>query len=183
MDYETFGEHQWADTGIFEFMKHLPGEVLRHKDNNFMTPSELVKSYPAMGEIDIHNPISWADIERDLSAWRSNQMQIAALKKIYEMEEEIMKTKDQKLIQDWRKLQTSDHYYYMCTKWFADGDVHKYFNPYDSPYDSYIAFMNIVNDFAVRIDEKKPRWSQQIAENMKRGEEVDKKTSKKGKKS
>jgi alpha-amylase len=170
MDYETFGEHQWADTGIFEFMKHLPHEVLRNKDNNFMTPSELADSYDSKGEIDIHVPISWADIERDLSAWRSNQMQTAALKKIYELENEIITSKDTNLINDWRKLQTSDHYYYMCTKWFADGDVHKYFNPYDSPYDSYIAFMNIVNDFAARIEEKKPKWSEVVMDNIKRGE-------------
>ena len=170
MDYETFGEHQWEDTGIFEFLNHLPGEILRNKDNNFRTPSELIAEYNTFGEIDIHTPISWADIERDLSAWRSNQMQVSALNKIYEIESQIAESKDKKLLEDWRRLQTSDHYYYMCTKWFSDGDVHKYFNPYDSPYDSFIAFMNVVNDFKQRIEEKKPKWSNEVMENIsKRG--------------
>ncbi|MBW2992131.1 glycoside hydrolase family 57 protein [Candidatus Woesearchaeota archaeon] len=168
MDYETFGEHQWEDTGIFDFLRHLPFEILKNRDNNFMTPSELVKNYNTHGEIDIHNPISWADVERDLSAWRGNQMQLSALSKVYEMESEITRTRDRKLLDDWRRMQTSDHYYYMCTKFFADGDVHKYFNPYDSPYDSFIAFMNIINDFKQRIEEKKPKWSEEVMKNMKK---------------
>ncbi len=151
MDYETFGEHQWADTGIFDFMKQLPAELMNHKNIDFRTPSEIAEFKPA-AELDVHNVISWADIERDLSAWMGNSMQQTALKEIYALEKEIRKTKDQNLINVWRKLQTSDHFYYMCTKWFADGDVHKYFNPYDSPYDSYISFMNVMNDFRKRMD-------------------------------
>ncbi len=135
MDYETFGEHQWADTGIFDFLRHLPQELLKHPDNDFKTPSEAIKTYNPVAELDIHNPISWADIERDTSAWDGNDMQ------------------DKKLINDWRNLQTSDHFYYMCTKWFNDGDVHKYFNPYDNPYDAFITFMNILNDINFRLKE------------------------------
>jgi len=168
MDYETIGEHQWADSGIFDFLRLLPAEILRNPDNNFMTPSELVNNYADFGEIDIHMPISWADTERDLSAWRGNKMQLSALRKIYDMEISILNSRDKKLIEDWRRLQTSDHFYYMCTKWFSDGDVHKYFNPYDSPYDSYIAFMNIVNDFNARLEEKKPRWSEQVMMNLQK---------------
>ncbi|MFH1510279.1 MAG: glycoside hydrolase family 57 protein [Candidatus Woesearchaeota archaeon] len=150
MDYETFGEHQWEDTGIFEFMRHLPEAILRHPDNEFKTPSEVIKSYPVVGDLDIHHPISWADIERDTSAWLGNSMQQSAAHHLYCMEEEIKATNDPALIEDWRRLQTSDHFYYMCTKWFNDGDVHKYFNPYDSPYESFIAFMNIINDLRQR---------------------------------
>lgn len=152
MDYETFGEHQWEDTGIFQFLENMPREILKHKDNNFKTPSECVESYEPAGEMDIHNAVSWADAERDLSAWTGNKMQNSAITRLYAFEEEIKKTKNQKLIEEWRKLQTSDNFYYMCTKWFSDGDVHKYFNPYDSPYDSFIIFMNVLEDLKGRME-------------------------------
>jgi len=154
MDYETFGEHQWEDTGIFEFLKALPGEILKNKNNNFVTPSEAVKKYKPVAELDIPHFISWADTERDLSAWLSNPIQNYAAKKLYELEKSVLKTKNSRLIEDWRKLQTSDHFYYMCTKWFADGDVHKYFNPYGSPYEAFISFMNVLNDVQLRVKEK-----------------------------
>jgi alpha-amylase len=150
MDYETFGEHQWEDTGIFDFMRHLPETVLRHPDNNFKTPSEVVDSYQPVGEVDVPHVISWADIERDLSAWVGNAMQSNAIHELYRLEKKIKETADEKIISDWRKLQVSDHFYYMCTKYFADGDVHKYFNPYNSPYDSYINFMNVLGNLNSR---------------------------------
>jgi alpha-amylase len=152
MDYETFGEHQWEDTGIFEFMRSLPEEILKHPDNDFKTPSEVIDSYDAFGELDVHNFISWADLERDLSAWLGNEIQHAAINKVYSLGNKILKTKNEELIDIWRKLQTSDHYYYMCTKWFSDGDVHKYFNPYNSPYDAFISFMNVLHDLELRTD-------------------------------
>ncbi len=152
MDYETFGEHQWKDTGIFEFLKHLPGEILKHPDNKFNTPSELVEMYEPVGVLDVPEFISWADLERDTSAWTGNEMQRAALSYIYELQDAVLKTGDPKIISDWRKLQTSDHFYYMCTKWFSDGDVHKYFNPYDSPYEAFVNFNNILNDLILRIE-------------------------------
>jgi alpha-amylase len=150
MDYETLGEHQWEDTGIFDFLRHLPGEILQHPDNNFKTPSEVAASYEAVGEIDVPHMISWADTERDLSAWLGNAMQSNALHELYRMEKMVKQAEDPQILTDWRKLQTSDHFYYMCTKWFADGDVHKYFNPYDSPYDSYINFMNVLDNLRSR---------------------------------
>ncbi len=152
MDYETFGEHQWEDTGIFNFLKHLPTEILKHPDNNFKTPSEIIESYNHVGECDVPHYISWADLERDLSAWLGNDMQHAAINRIYALGFKVLKTKDKNLIHKWRKLQTSDHFYYMCTKWFSDGDVHKYFSPYDSPYDAFISFMNVLHDLEIRID-------------------------------
>ena len=150
MDYETFGEHQWEDTGIFEFLKYLPREILKHPDNDFKTPSQIAAAYDAVDVIDIPYTISWADIERDLSAWRGNPMQENALTEIYKLEDKVKSTNNKSIIDDWRKLQASDHFYYMCTKYFADGDVHKYFNPYDSPYDSYINFMNILDNLNSR---------------------------------
>jgi len=146
MDYETFGEHQWEDTGIFDFLRHLPEQILRHPDNDFKTPSEVVQSYPPSDTVDVPHLISWADIERDLSAWLGNAMQSNAIRELYKLEKKVKGTGDDKILTDWRKLQASDHFYYMCTKWFADGDVHKYFNPYNSPYDSYINFMNVLNN-------------------------------------
>ena len=150
MDYETFGEHQWVDTGIFDFMRHLPEAVLRHPDNDFRTPSEVVQSYKPVDTVDVPNVISWADTERDLSAWLGNPMQSNAIHELYRLEGKIKQTGDEKIIADWRKLQASDHFYYMCTKYLADGDVHKYFNPYDSPYDSYINFMNVLGNLQNR---------------------------------
>ncbi len=154
MDYETFGEHQWESTGIFDFLRALPREVLSRPDNNFKTPSEVIETYPARGELDVERLVSWADIERDVSAWRSNAMQFSALEHVYSLRDRVLATGDEKLIDDWRKLQTSDHFYYMCTKWFADGDVHTYFNPYESPYEAFISFMNVFNDVKLRVEER-----------------------------
>jgi len=152
IDYETFGEHQWAETGIFDFMRHLPGEVLKNSDNNFMTPSQVIDSFEAVGEVDVPHMISWADTERDLSAWLGNAMQSNALHELYKLEGALKEKGDDALIEDWRKITTSDHFYYMCTKYWADGDVHKYFSPYASPHDAFIAFMNVVDDLGRRVE-------------------------------
>jgi len=162
MDYETFGEHQWEDTGIFSFMEHLPGRVLEHGDNSFLTVTETAQKYPVRAQIDMHNYVSWADIERDLSAWLSNKMQSNALQEIYAIEHQVKATKDAALIDSWKKMTTSDHFYYMCTKWFADGDVHKYFNPYESPYEAYIAFMNCMNDLVIRANTSKQQREEEL---------------------
>ncbi len=153
MDYETFGEHQWEDTGIFNFMKELPSALMK-KGICFKTPGEVSEKEP-VAELDIHAPVSWADLERDLSSWLGNKMQNAAISELYAFEKDIKEMNGRRLMEDWRRLQTSDHFYYMCTKWFSDGDVHKYFNPYDNPYDAYISFMNILNDMAIRIRKSK----------------------------
>lgn len=146
MDYETFGEHQWPETGIFEFLKRLPEDILQHPDFDFKTPSDIIKTYSAKGEYDVHNLSSWADLERDLSAWLGNNLQHDAMERIYALEKNIKATNDSSLIDTWAKLLTSDHFYYMCTKYWNDGDVHKYFSHYNTPYDAYINFMNVVTD-------------------------------------
>lgn len=151
MDFETFGEHQWADTGIFDFVRALPAELLKRPDTTFKTPTETVHAYKAVGEIDVPHVLTWADTERDLSAWMGNDIQRSALEAVYGMERGIIQSGDRKLTETWRRLQTSDHFYYMCTKWFADGDVHKYFNPYETPYDAYISYMNALSDLKERL--------------------------------
>jgi alpha-amylase len=151
MDYETFGEHQPADSGIFDFFRRLPEEILKHPDNDFKTPSEVLEAYPVSGEYDVPHMISWADTERDLSAWLGNAMQSNALHELYRMEADVKAAGSEDLLRDWRRLQASDHFYYMCTKHFADGDVHRYFNPYESPYDSYINFMNVLDNLRGRV--------------------------------
>jgi len=151
MDYETLGEHQWAETGIFEFLNHLPHEVFKCRDNNFKTPSEVIDTYPVSGVYDVPHMISWADTERDLSAWLGNAMQSNALHELYRLEKDVKASGDPNILRDWRIMQTSDHFYYMCVKYFSDGDVHKYFNPYDSPYDSYINFMNALDNLRSRL--------------------------------
>ncbi len=100
---------------------------------------------------DSNDPVSWADVDRDITAWRGNELQYDSLAVIYEMEKGVMKSNDEKLIDDWRKLQTSDHYYYMCTKWSNDGDVHAYFSPYGSPYNAYVNFNNAISDLKWRL--------------------------------
>ncbi len=170
MDYETFGEHQWADTGVFEFLADLPAKIfdIAPGQNHFNTCSEAMDSFEAVGEYDVPHMISWADTERDLSAWLGNAMQSNALTETYKLEQPIKdhwaeamasddpdrKERAGHLLNDWRKLTTSDHFYYMCTKYFADGDVHKYFNPYDSPYDSYINYMNVLDNVRTRMGSK-----------------------------
>jgi alpha-amylase len=151
MDYETFGEHQWADTGIFDFLKHVPGAILATSGNDFLTPSQIVDKFEPVGEIDVPHMTSWADTERDLSAWLGNAMQSNALHELYKLEGAIKEKNDVQLMEDWRRLTTSDHFYYMCTKHWADGDVHKYFSPYESPYDSYINFMNVLDNVQSRV--------------------------------
>ncbi|MFM9995737.1 MAG: glycoside hydrolase family 57 protein [Phycisphaerales bacterium] len=206
MDYETFGEHQWADTGIFDFLAAMPEKVfdVNPGHNHFITPSMAIEQFEPIGEYDAPQFISWADTERDLTAWCGNAMQTNALEELYKLEAAIKQrvadaerpagaersarastpargtgvppvptpstrsrrapsphaadpstpdelTHARHLLEDWRKLTTSDHFYYMCTKWFADGDVHKYFNPYDSPYDSYINFMNVLDNVRTRL--------------------------------
>lgn len=159
MDYETFGEHQWEDTGIFAFLESMPEEILKHPDNGFVTPSEAIAQYRPVGEFDAPNYVSWADVERDLSAWMSNPIQHDALRTIYDLEPLVRECKDPNLLEDWRRLTTSDHFYYMCTKWWADGDVHTYFSPYESPYEAFIAYMNVVEDLKQRAVGAPKRFS------------------------
>ena len=151
MDYETFGEHQWEDTGIFHFLEALPHEVSKNPGIKFMTPSEVARSYDIKDDIDMPSIVTWADTERDLTAWIGNPMQRAAIDAVYALEDSIMLKNDGRIIEDWRKLQTSDHFYYMCTKYANDGDVHQYFSPYESPYDAYIAYMNALSDLKLRV--------------------------------
>ncbi|MBQ5458367.1 MAG: glycoside hydrolase family 57 protein, partial [Bacteroidales bacterium] len=145
MDYETFGEHQWKETGIFDFMRALPEKVFKYSDYQFHTPSEVVAKHNPVGVLNVPYPISWADEERDLTAWLGNELQNEAFENLYKLFERVKELDDPELWRDWLYLQTSDHFYYMCTKWFSDGDVHKYFNPYSSPYEAFINYMNILS--------------------------------------
>jgi alpha-amylase len=156
MDYETFGEHQWKDTGIFEFFEYFVAKWLSNPDNTFYTTSEAIDTHESAGEIDMPHTVTWADTERDLTAWLGNSMQREALRHLYALEDDILRSKDIDLIADWRRLQTSDHVYYMCTKWFTDGDVHAYFSPYDSPYDAFLYFMNALRDVRYRLMQSHP---------------------------
>lgn len=154
MDYETFGEHQWDESGIFNFLEHMPGEWLRHQGNTFMNFSDAIEAFEPRDRIDMPHTVTWADTERDLSAWLGNNMQQSSIHALYGLEQKILASEDLALIEDWRKLQTSDHFYYMCTKWFNDGDIHAYFSPYENPYDAFVAFMNAYHDLRYRLEEK-----------------------------
>lgn len=151
MDFETFGEHQWADTGIFSFFEQFVGEWLGNEDKQFVTVTAAAQSNEAAGELSMPETVTWADSERDLSAWFGNSMQNEAAKYLYALEDDVLRSGDKDLIRDWRYLQSSDHFYYMATKWLTDGDVHTYFSPYDSPYDAFLYYMNAIRDVRWRI--------------------------------
>ena len=152
MDYETFGEHQSATTGIFDFMERLPEAILSNSGFCFATPHELEKTLQPVCAVNAPSPLSWSDEERDLTAWLGNPLQDDAFKSLYDLSNKVKRIKDEELHQDWNYLQTSDNFYYMCTKWLSDGVVHKYFNHYPSPYDAYVNYMNVLTDFADRVE-------------------------------
>lgn len=154
MDYETFGEHQWDESGIFGFLEHLPKEWLKTEGHTFMSVGQAIDSFEPADKIDMPQTVTWADTERDLTAWLGNAMQSTSIRSLYDLQDHIIASNDLALIEDWRKLQTSDHFYYMCTKWFNDGDVHAYFSPYDTPYEAYINFINAYRDLQFRLAEK-----------------------------
>jgi len=157
MDYETFGEHQRASSGIFQFLKYLPEAILTNTDFEFCTPSEVCIKHQPVAPLHVPFAISWADEERDTSAWLGNELQNEAFNKIYSVEQQVKSSNNASLLADFRKLQESDHFYYMCTKFFSDGAVHNYFNPYDTPYEAFINYMNVVSDFLIRVDKLKTK--------------------------
>ena len=151
MDFETFGENVWADTGIFNFIEHLIPQWLSEYDNKFLTVSEACDTAEPADTISMPQIVTWADTERDLSAWRSNAMQDEALTLLYNLRDDILASQNSELISDWRRLTTSDHAYYMCTKYWNDGDVHAYFSPFSSPYDAFMYYMNVIRDLQFRL--------------------------------
>ena len=153
MDYETFGEHQAASTGIFDFMKYLPAAVLADGEFEFVTPARAARKHKPVAPLCIPDAISWADEERDTSAWLGNELQNEAFNKLYSLSEKLAILNDAELWSDFGHLQESDHFYYMCTKYFSDGAVHKYFNPYDTPFEAFINYMNVLSDFMLRVDQ------------------------------
>jgi len=153
MDYETFGEHQWRETGIFQFFEKFVEQWLADSDHKFYTVSEAIANNRPVGELSMPSPVTWADSERDLTAWNGNRLQSEVLRYIYGLERDVLASGNDELIRDWRRLQMSDHFYYMCTKWFTDGDVHAYFSPYESPYDAFLQYMNVIRDMRWRLSQ------------------------------
>jgi len=180
MNYETMGELQPQSTGIFKFMEELPDEVIKDKELKFATPSEIADEYQPIAAVSVPNATSWADEERDLTAWLGNEMQQEAFNKLYEMQDRMRRVQDEALIKDWDALQVSDHFYYMCTKFFSDGEVHTYFNPYESPYEAFINYMNVLSDFKIRLNSAVPenQIEQEIAALVKLLEEKEEKLKK-----
>ncbi len=154
MDYETFGEHQNADCGIFDFMRALPSFVMSDPGLEFVTPSQASSKHKSVAELSVPEAISWADEERDVSAWLGNELQKDAFNKLYNLTEKLEIINDPVLWTDYGHLQESDHFYYMSTKFFSDGEIHKRFNPYDTPYEAFINYMNVLSDFIIRVDER-----------------------------
>jgi alpha-amylase len=153
MNYETLGEQQRRETGIFDFFQNLPKTLFSQSNFKFALPRELTNLLQPVAPVSVTYPVSWADEEKDLTAWLGNELQDEAFGKLYGIEKEVMAHKKPDILRDWERLQTSDHFYYMCTKWFSDGEVHRYFNPYPSPYEAFINYMNVLSDFIIRVEE------------------------------
>lgn len=153
MDYETFGEHQGADTGIFDFIAALPEQVFKSTNFEFLTPHEAAAKHQPIAPLHVPYPISWADEERDLTAWLGNELQNEAFEELYKIRTKVNALKDEAILRDFDRLQASDHFYYMCTKLFSDGAIHSYFTPYDTPYEAFINYMNVLSDFILRVEQ------------------------------
>ncbi len=177
-NYETFGQMQPKSSGIFDFFSYLPEMILKSKELEFSTPSEVIKKHQPVSAIHVPHPISWADEERDMSAWLGNELQKEAFDKLYKMRDRMKLCKDERLLKDWNYLQSIDHFYYMCTKFFSDGEVHKFFNPYGNPYEAFINYMNVMSDFSFRLNNIIPKSSRE-QENNKIKQAVAESSSKK----
>lgn len=160
MDYETLGEHQGAETGIFDFLFALPEQIFRQTNFEFLTPHEAAMKHQPVAPLHVPYPISWADEERDLTAWLGNELQNEAFEELYKTRAKIYALKDDNLLRDFDRLQASDHFYYMCTKLFSDGAIHQYFTPYDTPYEAFINYMNVLSDFIMRVDQESAKVQQ-----------------------
>ena len=169
MDYETFGEHQKEASGIFEFMRYMPEALLGDGSFEFTTPTLAARKLKAIAEIEVPDAISWADEERDITAWLGNELQQDAYNKLYEQTEKLSLVNDPVLWEDFGHLQESDHFYYMSTKFFSDGEVHSYFNPYNTPYEAFINYMNALSDFIIRIDDAVATFTRMSEANFKAG--------------
>lgn len=161
LDYETFGEHNWKETGIFDFLSHMPGAVMKKTPFRFMTVTEVADMLQPISAINIPSAISWADEERDITAWLGNELQVAAMDKLYSLADKVRICGDEHIHKDWDYLQASDHFYYMATKFFSDGAVHAYFNPYETPYDAFMNYMNVLSDFEIRLKKLLPESPEQ----------------------
>ena len=157
MDYETFGEHHWEDTGIFNFLRALPGEISKYNHLSFATPTDIATTVEPRGEVAAPSVISWADNERDTSAWLGNDMQRACFTELTSLEKPVKELADPDLLRAWRHLQNSDHLYYCCTKSLSDQDVHNYFSPYESPFESFINYMNVLQDLKAQVKKRQKR--------------------------
>ncbi|MGH9317501.1 MAG: glycoside hydrolase family 57 protein [Thermoanaerobaculia bacterium] len=156
MDFETFGEHQWKETGIFQFFEAWVDRALTRPDARFLTPSQAIETLPARDVLSAPRLISWADEARDLSAWQGNELQRDALRRLFSLEARVKASGSEELLRDFRRLTTSDHFYYIATKSYADADVHAYFSPYESPYEAYMALMHILSDLERRLSRPRP---------------------------
>ena len=164
MDYETFGEHQWAETGIFDFMEALPKAAIATGKLRFATVSEAASEFQPISVLSSPHPMSWADEERDVTAWLGNEMQNEAFSKLYALRDKVREVDLPDLNHVWDFMQTSDHFYYMATKWLSDGDVHTYFNPYESPYEAFINYMNVLSDFTIVLNNRLAAKTERHAE-------------------
>lgn len=179
LDYETFGEHQWKESGIFDFFRALPDEIFKRSSLKFLTPSEVSKTLQPTAPIHVPFPISWADEERDLTAWLGNELQNEAFTELYALAKKVEVSEDLEIQKDFGFLQTSDNLYYMCTKWLASAEVHKYFSHYPSPYDAFINYMNILSDFIIRLDQKSEQKKKQKTKKSVKEENIKTKQTKK----
>lgn len=156
LSYESFGERQPKESGIFDFLESLAQKITANPNLKFATPTEVIEELQPVSAVNVPYAISWADEERDLTAWLGNNMQKEAFEKLYDLRKRMDKCTDAEILKDWNYLQVSDHFYYMSTKYYSHGAKSNQFNPFDTPYEAFINYMNVLSDFKIRLNSVVP---------------------------
>ena len=152
MNYEVIGYYNNAQSGIFDFLRYFIKNISANPNYQFLLPKEVAKKHPAKGVLPVPYPISWTDEERDITSWLGNELQKEAFSELFKVQPLVRKKKNAELIEDYSRLQGSEHFYFMRTKLFSGTDYHKYLLPYDSPYEAFINYMNVLSDFIERVN-------------------------------
>lgn len=151
MNYDVIGHYNRAESGIFDFLEYFVKNIIENTDYQFLTPKEVVKKHTPKDILPVPFPISWTDEERDITSWLGNELQKEAFNQLFNIQTLVKKKKDTELSDDYSRLQASEHFFHMRTKLFSDSDYHKYISPYDSPYEAFINYMNVLSDFIDRL--------------------------------
>ena len=151
MNYEVIGHYNRAESGIFDFLRYFIQQIAKNPNYQFLLPKEVTKKHTAKDILPVPYPISWTDEERDITSWLGNELQKEAFTELFKIQPLVKKKKNAELNEDYSRLQASEHFYFMRTKLFSGADYHKYILPYESPYEAFINYMNVLSDFIERV--------------------------------